>query len=170
LSLSLSLDAATYQPGQGITIALDEANILAAVNTVPVSDNWAYNHFQKAPCDFIGPYGLAVFSGDYNATNISTATPLTIYDPHATLLCPTNATVISFSFQPLSDTAVVNEDFGQYANNSRQFKYEVTIQGYWPDSNFSSNSRLIAFDPGVYTAVGGDEWGNLVIVHFTVAR
>jgi hypothetical protein len=68
LSLSLSLDAATYQPGQGITIVLDEVNTLADVNTVPVSDNWVYNQFQKAPCDFISPYGLAVFSGDYTGS------------------------------------------------------------------------------------------------------
>jgi hypothetical protein len=27
-----------------------------------------------------------------------------------------------------------------------------------------------AFDPGIYTVVGGDEWGALVILHFTVTN
>jgi hypothetical protein len=70
----------------------------------------------------------------------------------------------------LSDTAVVNEDSNYVQNNnSRQFKYTVTIQGYWPNA-FNSKSTRIPFDPGIYTVVAGDEWGNLVILHFTVAR
>jgi hypothetical protein len=26
------------------------------------------------------------------------------------------------------------------------------------------------FEPGVYTVVGGDEWGNMVVLHFTVSQ
>ena len=34
----------------------------------------------------------------------------------------------------------------------------------------ASNSQLTNFAPGVYTVVGGDEWGNLIVLHFTVAN
>jgi hypothetical protein len=37
-------------------------------------------------------------------------------------------------------------------------------------NDFNSKSTRIPFDPGIYTVVAGDEWGNLVILHFTVAR
>jgi hypothetical protein len=49
-------------------------------------------------------------------------------------------------------------------------QYELTINGYWPDDSFSSNSQLTNFSPGVYTVVGGDEWGNLIVLHFMVAN
>jgi hypothetical protein len=171
LSLSLSLDSAAYQPGQNITIVVDEKNTLSKTNNIPKSDNWAYDHFRKAPCDSVSPFGAAIFRGDYTVSNYSTATPLTIYDPHATLLCPTYAPIISYEFQPLSDTANVIADskYNQY-NNSWQFKYEVTIRGYWPDNDFNSKSILTIFEPGVYTIVAGDEWGAVVVVHFTVTK
>ena len=169
LSLSLSLDSTTYQPGHEITIILDEVNTLPNMNNIPKSDNWAYDHLQRDPCDFISPFGAAIFRGDYTSLNFSAATPLTIYDPHATRLCPTNAPIISYSFQPSSDTANVIEDSNlNPGNNSRQFKYEVTIKGYWPDNDYHSTSQLIGFVPGIYTVVAGDEWGNLVLLHYTV--
>ena len=43
---------------------------------------------------------------------------------------------------------------------------EVQSMGYWVAS---PNETLTNFDPGVYTVVGGDEWGSLVVVHFTVS-
>jgi hypothetical protein len=165
------LDSATYQPGQGITIILDEVNTLPIMNNIPKSDNWAYDHFRRGPCDFISPFGAAIFRGDYTASNFSTASPLTIYDPHATLLCPTNAPVISYSFEPSSDTANVIED-SKYdqGNNLQHFKYEFTIRGYWPDDDYNSDSKLTIFEPGVYTVVAGDEWGALVVLHFKVIQ
>jgi hypothetical protein len=170
LSLLLSTDRTTYQPGQEISITLDETNILSEINNVPVSDNWLYKGLGVAPCDFTSPYGIAMFSGDYNSSNLSTGTPLTLYDPHVARLCPTNYPVISYSFQPSLDWAQVVENPANPINNSQQMKYELTINGYWPDDNFSSNSQLSSFAPGVYTVVGGDEWGALVILHFTVTN
>ena len=170
LSISLSLDSATYQPGQGITIILDELNTLPIMTNMPKSENWVYDHFRRGPCDFISPFGAAIFRGDYTASNYSSAPPLTIYDPHATLTCPTNAPVISYSFEPSSDTANVIEDSNNPGNNYLHFNYEVTIKGYWPDNDYNSNSKLTSFEPGVYTVVAGDEWGALVVLHFTITQ
>ena len=171
LSLSLSLDSMTYKPGKNVSIILDETNALSTANNVLVSDNWPYNHLHSDPCDFISPFGIAVFKGDYTSSNFSTATPLTIYDPHATRLCTTNYAINSYSFQPSNDMADIIENSNPNPSNySQQMKYEVTINGYWPDNNYYSNSRLTKFSPGVYTVVGGDEWGALVILHFTVSQ
>ena len=168
LSLSLSLDSTTYQPGREVSITVDEVNSLPEINNVLVSNNRPYSGLQAAPCDYISPFGIAVFQGNYNASNFSSGTPLTLYDPHVARLCPTNYPVISYSFQPSLDWAQVIENPANAFNNSQQMKYQLTINGYWPDDNFSSNSQLTNFAPGVYTVVAGDEWGALVVVHFTV--
>ena len=167
LKLSLSVDATPNIQHQ-ISITLDETNVLSEINNIPVSDNWSYKGLGVAPCDFTSPYGIAVFEGDYVASNLSTGTPLTLYDPHITRLCPTNYPVISYSFQPSLDWAQVIENPANPLHNSQQMQYELTINGYWPDDNFSSNSQLTSFKPSVYTVVAGDEWGNLIILHFTV--
>ena len=167
LKLSLSVDATPNIQHQ-ISITLDETNVLSEINNIPVSDNWSYKGLGVAPCDFTSPYGIAVFEGDYVASNLSTGTPLTLYNPHITRLCPTNYPVISYSFQPSLDWAQVIENPANPLHNSQQMQYELTINGYWPDDNFSSNSQLTSFKPSVYTVVAGDEWGNLIILHFTV--
>jgi len=41
LSLSLSLDAATYQPGQVIMMFVDERNTSSKMNHVPSSSQWS---------------------------------------------------------------------------------------------------------------------------------
>ena len=105
LSLSLSLDSTTYQPGQEVSITVDEVNSLPEINNVLVSNNRPYSGLQAAPCDYISPFGIAVFQGNYNASNFSSGTPLTLYDPHVARLCPTNYPVISYSFQPSLDWA-----------------------------------------------------------------
>ena len=169
LNLSLLVDATPNVQHQ-ISITLDETNTLSEINNVPVSDNWLYKGLGVAPCNFTSPYGIAVFSGDYNSSNLSTGTPLTLYDPHVARLCPTNYPVISYSFQPSLDWAHVIENPDNPINSAQQMQYELTINGYWPDDNFSSNSQLTNFAPGVYTVVGGDEWGNLIVLHFTVAN
>ena len=171
LSLSLSLDGTTYQPNQEVSITVDEANTLSEINNVPVSNNRPYSSLQAAPCDYISPYGIAVFQGNYTTSNFSTGTPLTLYDPHVARLCPTTYGITSYSFESSSDMAAVIETSNPSpTNSSQQMKYELTINGYWPDDNFSSNSQLTTFEPGVYTVFAGDEWGALVVVHFTVSQ
>jgi hypothetical protein len=54
-------------------------------NDVPVSDNWSYSNLGLGPCDngpggFGYPYGIAIFQGNYTPLNLSTATPLSLYD------------------------------------------------------------------------------------------
>jgi hypothetical protein len=168
LKLTLSVDATPNVQHQ-ISITLDETNTLSEINNVPVSDNWQYKGLGVAPCDFISPYGIAVFSGDYDSSNLSIGTPLTLYDPHVARLCPTNYPVISYSFQPSLDWADVIEN-PDNPNSAQKMQYDLTINGYWPDDNFSSNSQLNNFAPGVYTVAGGDEWGNLIILHFTISQ
>ena len=135
LRLSLSLDFKTYFPGQDISIIIDETNTLTAVNNIPVSDSWPYGHLQKAPCDYTSPFGITAFQGDYSSSNFSTGTPLTLYDPHAAWLCTTINPITSYSFQPSTDWAKVNENPTNPITGPQQMKYQLTIHGYWPDND-----------------------------------
>jgi hypothetical protein len=72
LSLSLSLDAKTYRPGQEISIVLDEKNTLSVPNNVLASDNWSYANLEIGPCDngpggFGYPYGITLVQDRFSA-------------------------------------------------------------------------------------------------------
>ena len=170
LRLSLSLDFKTYFPGQNVSIIIDETNTLTAVNNIPVSDSWPYGHLQKAPCDYTSPFGITAFQGDYSSSNFSTGTPLTLYDPHAAWLCTTINPITSYSFQPSTDWAKIVENPANPITGPQQMRYQLTLPGYWPDNDYNSDSKLTGFALGVYTIVAGDEWGNLVVLHFTVTN
>ena len=47
LSLSLSLDAATYELGQDVSIAVDVKNTWPETNHVPVLNDWSYNQLTE---------------------------------------------------------------------------------------------------------------------------
>ena len=71
----------------------------------------------------------------------------------------------AYSFSPFIDVAVLNG--GDY-NSSIDIRshIEINVNGYWPNNESASSNN---FEPGVYTVVAGDEWGTLVVVHFTVS-
>ena len=66
LSLSLSLDSATYHPGQTVNIAVNEANTLKKTNSVSAAGNWAFPGLSVGPCGTLNyPFGIAIFQGYY---------------------------------------------------------------------------------------------------------
>jgi hypothetical protein len=116
------------------------------------------------------PFGIAIFQGNYTVANISTATPLQIYEP-GIYHCPDIlADISSYVFQPLSDTAGVfqmsESTAGFTAGMNAEFEPAPT--GYWASNEVGA--AFTNFGPGVYTVVAGDEWGALVVLHFTVSQ
>ena len=49
-----------------------------------------------------------------------------------------------------------------------KMQYELQLNGYWDGNPMEAVQDN--FNPGVYTVVAGDEWGALVLVHFTVTN
>jgi hypothetical protein len=172
LFLSLLVYAKTFQPGQGISVLIDEQNTLATANNVTASDNWSLKGLGVGPCGPVNyPMGVAIFQGNYTASNVSSAKPLQLYNPKGIYLCPVLVLVSSYSFAPSSDTASV---FGSCGNSNpnpclTDFKVssEITVTGYWTWPN-GQQPTFGNFTPGVYTLVGGDEWGALAVLHFVV--
>jgi hypothetical protein len=167
LSLSLSTDRTTYQPGQEVSITFDEKNTPSTTNNVPATDNLPSEFMSGFPNDPSFPLGLAVLRGNYTGLNYSTVTPLIIFHPGevytgtAIIAAPT-----SYSFQPFIDVATLNG--GDYnSSDAIRLHIEISVNGYWPNKESSSSRNL---EPGVYTVVAGDEWGTLVILHFSVTN
>lgn len=77
------------------------------------------------------------------------------------------AGITAYDFQPSSNIASI---YGSCDPNpclaDVKMNSEVEVKGYWTGS---SNATYSDFNPGVYTVVGGDEWGALTILYFTVA-
>ena len=172
LSLSLSLDAKTYYPGQEISIVLDEKNTLPVPNNVPVSNSWSYNNLELSPCDlgpgFGYPFGIVIFQGDYTSSNLSTAMPLSLYDYSIPVPCPGPMPSTAYDFEPLSDIATAVSSSASIPNSTYAINTELNETGYW--TGVSPDVSKHGFAPGVYTIVGGDEWGALVVLHFTVSQ
>jgi hypothetical protein len=46
----------------------------------------------------------------------------------------------------------------------------LEVSGYWTWNGADPSSAVHhLFEPGVYTVAAGDEWGDVVLLHFTVA-
>ena len=173
LSLSLSLDSTIYQPGQPISIVVDEINTLLKTNKVSASEKWPVAGLSVEPCGTLNyPFGVVVYKGNYTSADISSAIPLDLYGPYAGHSCPRLlGSIASYVFQPSNDiadifqTSETNAAITQMKMNS---DVEPTPTGYWIRNDM--NIFFTDFDPGVYTVVAGDEWGTMVVRHFTVSK
>ena len=93
-------------------------------------------------------------------------TPLIIFNPSEVYIGTTITAPTSYSFSPFIDVAVLN---GREYNSSNAIRLhiEISINRYWPNNESASYHN---FEPGLYTIVAGDEWGALVVLHFTVTN
>jgi hypothetical protein len=168
LSLSLTLLTSTYQPGQEVTIVINEYNTLSTTNNIPASNKWPLKGLNLDPCNPLSAtLGVALFQGYYSFSDLFTATPLVIFAP-SKVHCPIEYIPVSYSFKPSSDIANIAIDSDPPSKlKEQQIRADITIEGYWNTSDV--NASFINLSPGVYTIVGGDEWGALAVLHFTVS-
>jgi len=77
LSLSLSLDATTYQPDQEISMVVDEENTLSSTNDVPSSQDYRLNTLTLSECGMeFYPFGVSIFQGQYTLLTLPKTMPL----------------------------------------------------------------------------------------------
>ena len=171
LGLSVLLNASSYYPGQGVSINITEYNTLSTANNVSRERNWPLSGMSLGGCGTLNyPFGISIFHGYYGASNISqlaNQSSLSFY-PSGVYSCPMMFAVNNYNFSPSSDNATL----GVAPNGTAPIAMtsDVSTKGSWtPSSNGSIGaSTYHEFIPGAYTVVGGDEWGDLVIVHFDV--
>ena len=168
LSLTLSLNSTTYHPGEQISITIDEKTILAIKNNIHVANGWPVQGLTLGPCGTLNyPFGISILRGYCDSKSAVAITPLQLIDPNAVWHCPMILAAVSYDFQPGSDVAFIYTSYyPEAASGSINMTTKVTWVGFWTGS--CCNATFSNFTPGIYTVVGGDEWGALVILHFTI--
>ncbi|MGD0511393.1 MAG: hypothetical protein ABSA33_06160 [Candidatus Micrarchaeaceae archaeon] len=155
LQLTLSLNSTKIQSGEKVNFTSTLRNTLSTVNNVSGADNWKLPESElldgfSCPSSF----DIQLFQGHYTISNISMAgAPLQTDTPaFPGPECP----LMQFAyylFPPLGNIA-------------------------WPPNQYYPPGTVISpcvpgpptpFPPGEYTLAADDEWGQIAIVHFTVA-
>jgi hypothetical protein len=170
LSLTLSLNSTTYHPGDQISVTIDEKNTLAIKNNIHGADAWPVQGLTLSPCGTLYySFGISILQGYYDAKSAVAIAPLQLFDPNAMYSCPAMlaAAYYDFDFQPWSDVADIYTMHDLWPSFSISMTTNVTLAGFWSGS--CCNATFSNFTPGIYTVIGGDEWGALVILHFTIS-
>jgi hypothetical protein len=150
--LSLNLNLSTNYNGW-VILTVYEFNTLDRANNVSAADSWPSNTLfrwvQEPYEENVGMAGYEILQGNYGLSNFTQGTALWLQPPPSLLgCCGEAAPPTSYAFQPLSEANVLS---GSYA-------------GY-----FVGGSTYTPFSPGTYTVLAGDQWGDVAILHFTVA-
>jgi hypothetical protein len=156
----------THDSNGNLTIKVDETNLLDSVNHVKGINGWNYSPFSLNPWDNCAAGlsdGFGIASGYYDENNSTPANTLRLYDAaNGQISCSESIYVHAYSFQPMSDNLT------NYSDNPNQFTETTalteSLSGYWN----ASGSSFQHFTPGVYTVIGADQWGNVLLPHFTV--
>lgn len=183
LELSLSVSS-TIVPSQGAIIVNESLfNTMSKVNNLTASNDWPVRGLtSETPCGAtldtldngtLTPEGIAIFLGNYEMNNISNASPILFWQA---VECPVSELInfSSFAFLPGND----NGYFGYYAHTNTG----SVSKGAFPASMSTGNVTIWATSgtllfglnslgspsPATYTLVAGDEWGQMVLLHFQV--
>ena len=156
--------------GVNITVSVEELNLLDSVNNQTQTNQWKYPSQSLNPddnCNSNGPVGFAVFRGYYGMNNYSQARSLYLYNTTYVALCTMNSSPFVYLFAPLSDNISVYLDHQSYYNSTATVSFSVS--GYWTGgAGTSSSATFNPFPSGVYTILGADQWGKVVLLHFSV--
>jgi hypothetical protein len=178
--LSLSIQVKPSLDGN-YTITVRESNLLNSVNNVTEAYGWKYRLDSMSPCGarayvplpvgavVQGPMIFAVVQGIYGQNNYTSSKPLPFYNTGDAYTCgeeTATASSYEYAFQPLSDAY-----FFPSASTSPGYgvaSVTISTNGYWTGGQGDVAAAFKTFSPGYYTVIGADEWGNVVLLQFSV--
>jgi hypothetical protein len=177
LQLNLGAAPSAVDFGGSITVSLSDYNTQGMTNSptmvgLPMIGGASLG---LGPCSQL-PLGLGIAKGYYGAANISQASILNLFQP-GIYFCPAEFAVAYFSFSPLSDDVSLYSPQPSGSGNAtvptlmwtQHDAFSQNFTGYWIGQGFSQgNDTFHSFQPGVYTIVGADAFGQLAVVHFAV--
>ena len=178
LRLNLAVSPSSIYSGDTVTVSLSDFNTLDMVNSPVMSALPMIGGapLGSSPCGQL-PLGFGVASGYYGTGNVSQASLLSLYQPGLYYPCPAEFPVAYFSFSPLSDNVSLYSLQPSKMSNAtvptlmwtEPDTFNQSFSGYWTGQGFPvGNDTSHSFQPGVYTLVGADRYGQLVVVHFYV--
>lgn len=168
LELSIAPSNGTF----GEAINVNEYNALSTVSNVTLENNWSYPEASlnpNSPCPLNGPIGFAVFQGYYDMSNFTKASALKLFNTTHGYLCTafTSSGNTYYSFEPQSDQASLIFQ-GETASWTPTTSLTFLAKGYWYGDYPEGNTSFRSFSQGNYTVLAADEWGKVVLLHFTV--
>ena len=187
LELRLMINTSFLDPGRGISVNITEFDTLAT--TVNLSRFYHGSHVSNTrlgswPVAGLGlgvcyvegmsnfPMGLGVVRGYYDSSNVSSIAPgdlLALHQPYYGQQYGCNLLSFTyFSFQPQSDVFFFNACTPISSCSNRAY-WNDSFRGSWVPANGTGNATMFqSLTPGVYTVIGGDQWGDVVTLHFVV--
>ena len=167
LNLNLQVNAG----GNGtFTVTAYESNLLSSVNNVTEANQWKYPVDLLNPANNCAPtnnpVGFAIFQGYYGMSNYTSGKALPLYNTNVEFHCTENIYPNEYVFQPLSDSISVY-NHGQFETNGTA-SLSLLTGGYWTGGAGTPTSASFSEFRGVYTVLAADEWGNVLLLHFTV--
>ena len=115
------------------------------------------------------PIGYEVLQGNYGEGNYTEGAALSL-GVQSPMFCPVGLNSPDYrTFKPLGGVTTTGAWSGSWFGG-------IGVYGgiSCPDPDVNPNPRnycpliFVSFAPGPYTVVAGDEWGKVVILHFTV--
>lgn len=156
-TLHLTINSTSIPPTEGILLTGWVNSTGLSVENVTAADSWAFpqTNLAERACTQGWPIGVGVMQGHYTQDNYTLGTLLPI--PPPLLPCPAPApSPTYFLFEAQSSKALVT------INGTPTI---WTIQTTMLFKQYQSGSQL---QPGVYTAVLADEWGDVLTTNFLV--
>ena len=169
LQLVLTLNTTALPFGDAIRIGVDERNALSVQNNVTAVADWPsveglWMVGPESDCPTRDNVGYAILPGFFTADNASGVTNEPLEQFFAS--CPLFPSGTYYLFQPMSDNATFT--IGRSAVRA-ETNGDFDVKGYYLTMDGGIGGDFHPFPPGRYTVVAGDEWGGMVIQHFTVS-
>jgi hypothetical protein len=174
LLLVLRTNSSVLTGGQAILVNVSLFNVSGRSNYVPEGSDWINSDLSTGPCGSLNmPIGFAIYAGNYSMEDLLDLKPAALGLYHLGFYsCPAIFYVGGYQFQSNSDVATVFSS--PVDNSSAIFTAPMSgagsFRGSWTTGTdaFGNGAQLQNFGPGVYTVVGGDEFGDVVLLYFTV--
>jgi hypothetical protein len=166
-SLNLTLNLAATA-NSTITVTAYDVNALDRANNLTRSEHWAVQPASINGRCAGGLVEFVLYQGNYGLGNFTHGAPVRL--SQGDVICTSFATSY-YIFSPLSREATV-----YYAPNLVKglnpspinASISATLFGYWVTDSAHPQGAFLLFPPGTYTVAAVDEWGGIVLSHFTV--
>jgi hypothetical protein len=183
LELMASVNTTSIQHGQAIQVSVEVFNTITKANNVSGASNWYLNDMN--PSLLLGPGNLSsmlgftcfapanfvIFKGDYGSGNLSSiGSPLVLYGHEMATPSCHKSNFDLYVFQPYSGEANVSLTTPPNYNYTINMQASSAILSYCNIPPGAEGVCFSGFSPGVYTIAAGDEWGQLLLLHFVVTN
>ena len=196
LEFAMSLNSTSVQRGETVSISFNLYNPLVKVNNVTGAEDWRLGNASENGdiggwnCATNDAFRIEVLSGSYGLSDFSKGTPLDVFvfqPPFGFNQClyyvrsaNWTAPVLSvppqnqnfYIFRPQSNIAwwVTTSELGAPCLPSNGTYHPCSRPGQEATMNETMILKTAQFanSTGVFTVIGGDEWGDLEVMHFYV--